>query len=51
VLPKDSQVGIMAMRQYDYHSSVPEAHRLVSLLHEFDELVKHASRRNETPPL
>jgi len=42
-LPKDSQVGVMAMRQYDYHSVVPEALRLVRLLHEFDGLVKSAA--------
>lgn len=43
-LPKDSQVGVMAMRQYDYHSIVPEAQHLVSLLHEFDKMVKEAAR-------
>lgn len=43
-LPTDSQVGLMAMRQYDYHSSVPEAHYLVRLLYEFDELVKIHAR-------
>lgn len=42
-LPRDSQVGVMAMRQYDYHSIVPEALRLVELLHEFDRMVKRAS--------
>jgi hypothetical protein len=30
----------MAMRQYVYRSSVPEAHRLMQLLYEFDELVR-----------
>ena len=44
-LPTDSQVGIMAMRQYDYHSTLPEALRLVNLLHEFDRLVKRAAKR------
>ena len=39
VFPKQSQVGVMALRQYDYHSSVPEAHRLMRLLFEFDKLV------------
>ena len=39
-LPADSQVGLMAMRQYDYHSSVPEAHGLMRLLSEFDGLVR-----------
>jgi len=42
-LPKDSQVGVMAMRQYDYHSIVPQALKLVSLLHEFDGLIKSAA--------
>jgi uncharacterized protein YqcC (DUF446 family) len=39
-LPSDSSVGVMAMRQYDYHSSIPEAHDLMRLLFEFDELVR-----------
>lgn len=39
ILPAVSQVGLMAMRQYDYHSSVPEAHGLMRLLSEFDDLV------------
>ena len=39
-LPADSQVGLMAMRQYDYHSFVPEAQVLNTLLHEFDGLVR-----------
>lgn len=43
-LPEDSQVGVMAMRQYDYHSDVPEARRLVDLLHGFDKLVKRAAK-------
>jgi len=38
-LPEDSQVGTMALRQYDYHSSVPEAGDLLRLLNEFDDLV------------
>jgi uncharacterized protein YqcC (DUF446 family) len=43
-LPTDSQVGVMAMRQWDYHSSVPEAHGLMKLLYEFDELVRRCKR-------
>ena len=39
-LPEDSNVGVMAMRQYDYHSYVPEAQRLFLLLSEFDKLVR-----------
>ncbi|MDR3418497.1 MAG: YqcC family protein [Nevskia sp.] len=38
-LPSQSQVGMMAMRQYDYHSCVPEAQDLTTLLGEFDDLV------------
>jgi uncharacterized protein YqcC (DUF446 family) len=37
--PKDSQVGVMAMRQWDYHSYVAEAQDLLRLLSEFDSLV------------
>jgi uncharacterized protein YqcC (DUF446 family) len=43
-LPADSQVGLMAMRQYDYHSSIPEAHPLMNLLNEFDDLVRKHKR-------
>ena len=39
-LPKESSVGLMAMRQYDYHSQVPEAQDLVRLLTEFDEIIE-----------
>jgi uncharacterized protein YqcC (DUF446 family) len=39
-IPSQSQVGLMAMRQYDYHSSIPEAHPLMSLLGEFDAIVE-----------
>lgn len=38
--PATSQVGLMAMRQYDYHSFVPEAQNLLGLLYEFDRLVE-----------
>ena len=36
--PESSQVGLMAMRQYDYYSCVEEALNLVSLLNKFDKL-------------
>jgi uncharacterized protein YqcC (DUF446 family) len=36
-MPASSSVGVMAMRQYDYHSFVPEAQPLLALLHRFDE--------------
>jgi uncharacterized protein YqcC (DUF446 family) len=39
-LPAQSQVGLMAMRQYDYHSFIPEAQTLLELLHQFDQLVE-----------
>lgn len=35
-LPPSSSVGVMAMRQYDYHSHVPEAQDLLALLSRFD---------------
>ena len=37
-LPSSSRVAVMAMRQYDYHSHVPEAQELLRLLGEFDDL-------------
>ncbi|WP_390884386.1 YqcC family protein [Humisphaera borealis] len=42
-LPIHSQVGLMAMRQYDYHSHVPEAQGLLKLLQDFDELIEGES--------
>ncbi len=39
-LPGQSQVGLMAMRQYDYHQQVPEARGLLGLLNEFDALIE-----------
>lgn len=38
--PVKSQVGVMAMRQYDYHSYVPEAQTLYQLLSEFDRIIE-----------
>ena len=46
--PATSQVGQMAMREYDYHSHVPEAQTLLRLLNEFDRLVEGAAIN--TPP-
>lgn len=42
--PATSQVGLMAMRQYDYHSFVPEAQTLLELLYEFDRLVERYNK-------
>jgi uncharacterized protein YqcC (DUF446 family) len=39
IYPNSSQVGLMAMREYDYHSCVEKALNLVSLLHKFDNMV------------
>src|SRR5262245_59261301 len=39
-LPEQSEVGVMAMRQYDYHSYVPKAQNLFNLLSEFDAIVE-----------
>ena len=44
-LPADSSVGVMAMRQYDYHSCVSEAHPLMNLLSEFDELIRQHAKK------
>lgn len=38
--PKRSQVGLTALRQYDFHTTVDEALGLVRLLGEFDELAE-----------
>ncbi len=37
--PKQSQVGLMAMRTYNYHSFVEEAQPLLRLLDQFDKLI------------
>jgi len=42
-LPRQSRVGLMALRQYDYHQQVPEAAELLRLLNEFDALVERGS--------
>jgi uncharacterized protein YqcC (DUF446 family) len=42
-LPTRSQVGLIAMREYDYHSHVPEAQGLLQLLQEFDALIEGRS--------
>jgi uncharacterized protein YqcC (DUF446 family) len=43
-LPKESNVGLMALRQYDNHDHVGKAERLMALLSEFDELVEKFPR-------
>ena len=42
MLPKKSQVGQIAFKQYDYMNCVPEGHGLMVLLGEFDDLVEMA---------
>lgn len=37
--PMTSQVGTMAIRQYDYHEQVEKAQRLVELLTTFDQMI------------
>lgn len=39
-LPAKSDVGLMAMRQYDYQTRVPEAADLLRLLSEFDDILE-----------
>lgn len=41
-LPHTSQLGLMAMRQYDYHSQVEEAWPLMRLLEQVDRLIADA---------
>ncbi len=46
-LPSGSQVGLMAQRQYDYHSHIPEAQPLLNLLHRFDAIVENRLHVND----
>jgi len=38
--PQKSQVGLMAMRQYDYHSYIEKAQSLLHLLRQFDIIIE-----------
>ena len=38
--PERSQVGLMAMRQYNYHSFVERAQPLLRLLNQFDKIIE-----------
>ena len=40
-LPDQSQVSLMAARQYDYHSIVEKAQPLLTLLEDFDALINN----------
>lgn len=46
-LPRDSSVGVMAMRQYDYHSHVEQAQPLVQMLSGFDALIRQYSAASD----
>jgi len=48
-LPEGSQVGTMALRQYGYHTHVPQAQRLLALLNDFDALVAATPARKDDP--
>jgi uncharacterized protein YqcC (DUF446 family) len=37
--PKESNLGLRAMKEYDYMDSVPEADNLQRLLREFDNII------------
>ncbi len=39
IIPASSEVGHMAQRQYNYHSTVMQALGLLKLLHEFDDMI------------
>ncbi len=47
-IPQSSEVGFMAQRQYDYHSTVMEALGLLKLLHEFDDLIIEYNEKRST---
>ena len=38
--PERSQVGLMAMRQYNYHSFIENAQPLLGLLNQFDKIIE-----------
>ncbi len=38
--PEQSQVGLMAMRQYNYHSFIEKAQPLLRLLSQFDKIIE-----------
>ena len=44
-LPPRSQMGLMAMRQYDYHSHDEVAQPLLKLLYDFDAIVEGRPKR------
>lgn len=37
----DYRVGLAALRQYDYHSTIEEAHPLMSLCHDLEKSLSH----------
>jgi len=41
IFPTNSQVGLMALRQYDYHSTIEIAHPLMYLLFDFDKIIEN----------
>lgn len=43
-LPTRSMMGVLCMRQYDYHGTVAAALPLVGLMHEFDAMIQGAQR-------
>ena len=43
-LPMEIQVGLAALHQYEYHSCVPAAQKLLSLLNDFDDMVERYGR-------
>ena len=50
-LPKESQVGLMALRQYDYHSVIEDAHPLMKMLFEFDKMIeRHWQDKSKNSP-
>ena len=50
-LPSNSTVGLMAMRQWNYHSEVYEAHPLMKLLFAFDDMIIARAKPDPNNPI
>lgn len=46
--PEKSQVGLMAMRQYNYHTFLDKAQKLLCLLNQFDKIIEGNGSRGRT---
>jgi uncharacterized protein YqcC (DUF446 family) len=46
--PERSQVGLMAMKQYNYHTFLGKAQKLLCLLNQFDRIIEGNGSRGQT---